>query len=72
MIFDTIYNFFYQLFYSDQDVSNFWSTFYYDFGDGPISMSDYFSVIGTIIILALGVVALFKILGGVLRLVKPW
>lgn len=70
MIFDTIYSFYHSLFLSDTDISNFWSNWYYDLGEGPIYVYDYISAIATAITIVLGIVALFRILGGVLKLFK--
>lgn len=59
MIYDTIYDFFVQIL-GETAMND-------GFGRGEL-----FATYGTYIIIACGIFALFKILGGVLRLVKPW
>ena len=63
MIFDTIYNFYYTLFYSADGVSTYYAEYFGNY-------ADVISCAGAVITITLGVFALFRILGGVLKLFK--
>lgn len=70
MIFDTIYNFFVQIL-SHDDISYFMSNGWISIPGGEMTtIVDYLSCMGTFIVIGFGIVALFRILGGILRLFK--
>lgn len=71
MIFDTIYEFYYSLFSSGDNGSSFWANGYFELGNGiQIFWFDYISAVVTIATIICGIFALFRILGGVLRLFR--